>query len=91
MQTADLQSELCPALSGPPILSGVRVPVGMAPHFYVVPLYPLSPSACLPPSSPLRLPGARPNASSIKLTPDVHGIVGGKLPGHSILALQMNI
>lgn len=37
-----------------------------------------------PPSSPLRPPGARPTASSVNLTPDVHGIVGGKLPGHSI-------
>ena len=57
----------------------------------VVPLYSLSPSACLPPSSPLRPPGARPNTSSVNPTPDVHGIVGGKLPGHSILALKWNL
>lgn len=44
-----------------------------------------------PPFSPLRPPGARPNTSSVNLTPDVHGIVGGKLPGHSILAQKVNV
>lgn len=76
-------AELCPAHPGPPMLSGVRVPDSC-----VVPLYSLSPSACLPPSSPLRLSGPRHHTSSVNLTPDVHGIVGGKLPGHYNSALK---
>lgn len=55
------------------------------PDSCVFPLYSLSPSACLPSFSPLSPPGARPDSSSVNLTPDVHGIVGGKLPGHPIV------
>lgn len=54
----------------------------------VVPLKSLSPSACLPPPPP---PVLTPQTIRVRvgptlqnhLTPDVHGIVGGKLPGHS--------
>lgn len=94
LQPADwpYRAEPCPAHPGPPMLSGVRVPLGAAPDSCVVPLYSLSPSACLPPPPhPSDRQGHGTNTSSVNLTPDVHGIVGGKLPGHSILAVKANI